>query len=48
MDGLEFTFQFFKRCGTIGKQEASILFLASDEASFVDGCILPITGGDLG
>jgi NAD(P)-dependent dehydrogenase (short-subunit alcohol dehydrogenase family) len=36
------------RYGTLGEQAAPILFLASDEASFVTGVTLPVSGGDLG
>jgi dihydroxycyclohexadiene carboxylate dehydrogenase len=39
---------FFKRYGSIDEQAAPILFLASDEASYVTGSILPVAGGDLG
>ena len=39
---------FFKRYGTIDEQAAAILFLASDEASYITGSILPVAGGDLG
>ena len=39
---------FLKRYGTIDEQVAPILFLASDEASYVTGGILPVAGGDLG
>jgi len=39
---------FFKRYGTIDEQVAPILFLASDEASYVTGSVLPVAGGDLG
>jgi dihydroxycyclohexadiene carboxylate dehydrogenase len=39
---------FFKRYGTISEQVAPILFLASDEASYITGSILPVAGGDLG
>lgn len=39
---------FFKRYGTIEEQVAPILFLASDEASYITGTILPVAGGDLG
>ncbi|WP_024517180.1 benzoate diol dehydrogenase BenD [Bradyrhizobium sp. Tv2a-2] len=39
---------FLKRYGTIDEQVAPILFLASDEASYVTGSILPVAGGDLG
>jgi len=39
---------FFKRYGTLPEQVAPILFLASDEASYITGTILPVAGGDLG
>jgi dihydroxycyclohexadiene carboxylate dehydrogenase len=39
---------FLKRYGTIDEQAAPILFLASDEASYVTGSIMPVAGGDLG
>ena len=39
---------FMKRYGTLEEQIAPILFLASDEASYVTGSILPVAGGDLG
>lgn len=39
---------FLKRYGTIGEQTAAILFLASDEASYITGVTLPVAGGDLG
>ena len=37
-----------KRYGTAGEQAAAILFLASDDASYVTGVTLPVAGGDLG
>lgn len=37
-----------KRYGTIAEQVAPILFLASDEASYITGDVLPVAGGDLG
>jgi dihydroxycyclohexadiene carboxylate dehydrogenase len=37
-----------KRYGTIEEQVAPILFLASDEASYITGVTLPVAGGDLG
>ena len=39
---------FFKRYATIDEQVAPILFLASDEASYITGTVLPVAGGDLG
>jgi dihydroxycyclohexadiene carboxylate dehydrogenase len=39
---------FMKRYGTIDEQVAAILFLASDEASYITGQILPVSGGDMG
>ena len=39
---------FLKRYGTIEEQVAPILFLASDEASYITGSVLPVAGGDLG
>lgn len=39
---------FMKRYGTLDEQIAPILFLASDEASYVTGCVLPVAGGDIG
>lgn len=39
---------FMKRYGTIAEQVAPILFLASDEAGYITGSILPVAGGDLG
>lgn len=36
------------RYGTTAEQAAAILFLASDEASFVTGMTLPVSGGDPG
>jgi dihydroxycyclohexadiene carboxylate dehydrogenase len=37
-----------KRYGTTGEQAAAILFLASDEASYITGVTLPVAGGDIG
>jgi dihydroxycyclohexadiene carboxylate dehydrogenase len=37
-----------KRFGTTAEQAAAILFLASDEASYITGVTLPVAGGDLG
>ena len=36
------------RYGTIEEQASAILFLASDEASYITGITLPVAGGDLG
>ncbi|GEK49245.1 benzoate diol dehydrogenase BenD [Halomonas pacifica] len=36
------------RYGTLDEMVAPILFLASDEASYVTGSVLPVAGGDLG
>jgi dihydroxycyclohexadiene carboxylate dehydrogenase len=37
-----------RRYGTTAEQAAAILFLASDEASYITGVTLPVAGGDLG
>ncbi|KQX25616.1 MULTISPECIES: benzoate diol dehydrogenase BenD [unclassified Sphingomonas] len=42
------TSTFTKRYGSIDEQVAPILFLASDEASYITGDVLPVAGGDLG
>jgi dihydroxycyclohexadiene carboxylate dehydrogenase len=36
------------RYGTIDEQVAAILFLASSEASYITGTVLPVGGGDQG
>lgn len=37
-----------KRYGTLAEQAAPILFMASDEASYITGSVLPVGGGDPG
>lgn len=37
-----------KRYGELDEQAAAIAFLASDEASYITGSILPVAGGDQG
>ncbi|MEU6763824.1 benzoate diol dehydrogenase BenD [Streptomyces sp. NPDC046853] len=37
-----------KRYGTLAEQAAAICFLASDEASYITGTVLPVAGGDPG
>jgi benzoate/toluate 1,2-dioxygenase reductase subunit len=39
---------FLKRYGTLDEQAAAITFLASPEASYITGTVLPVAGGDLG
>jgi dihydroxycyclohexadiene carboxylate dehydrogenase len=39
---------FLKRYGTLDEQAAPIVFLGSDEASYLTGTIVPVAGGDLG
>ena len=39
---------FMKRYGTVAEQAAPILFLASDEASYITAAVLPVAGGDNG
>lgn len=36
------------RYGTLDEQASAILFLASDDASYITGTILPVAGGDVG
>ncbi|MEC8916998.1 MAG: 1,6-dihydroxycyclohexa-2,4-diene-1-carboxylate dehydrogenase, partial [Pseudomonadota bacterium] len=38
----------FDRYGTLDEMAAPILFLASREASYITGSVLPVAGGDLG
>lgn len=42
------TSSLMKRYGTLAEQAAAIAFLASDEASYITGTVLPVAGGDLG
>ena len=37
-----------KRYGSLDEQAAAICFLASDEASYITGTVLPVAGGDFG
>ncbi|WP_333989737.1 benzoate diol dehydrogenase BenD [Burkholderia orbicola] len=39
---------YFKRYGSLDEQITPILFLASDEASYITGTVLPVAGGDTG
>jgi dihydroxycyclohexadiene carboxylate dehydrogenase len=39
---------FMKRYGTLDEQAGPILFLASDDASYLTGVTVPVGGGDLG
>lgn len=39
---------YMKRYGTLAEQAAPIVFLASDEASYITGSVLPVGGGDQG
>lgn len=39
---------FMKRYGTLDEQAGPILFLASDDASYITGVTIPVGGGDLG
>lgn len=39
---------YLKRYGSLDEQVAPILFLASDEASYITGTVLPVAGGDTG
>jgi dihydroxycyclohexadiene carboxylate dehydrogenase len=41
-------YSLMKRYGTTEEQAAAILFLASEEASYITGVTLPVAGGDLG
>ena len=36
------------RYGSLDEQAAAITFLASEEASYITGTVLPVAGGDLG
>ncbi|MBA8824874.1 dihydroxycyclohexadiene carboxylate dehydrogenase [Saccharopolyspora lacisalsi] len=37
-----------KRYGNLDEQAAPIVFMASEEASYITGTVLPVAGGDLG
>ena len=37
-----------KRYGTLDEQANAILFLASDESSYITGTVIPVGGGDQG
>lgn len=37
-----------KRFGSLDEQSDPILFLASDESSYITGTVLPVAGGDMG
>lgn len=39
---------FFKRYGSLDDQIGPILFMASDEAAYITGAVLPVAGGDNG
>ena len=39
---------YMERYGTLEEQAGPILFLASDEAAYITGSILPVSGGDQG
>lgn len=39
---------FMKRYGTLDEQAGPILFLASEDASYITGVTVPVGGGDLG
>ncbi|CAP41731.1 MULTISPECIES: benzoate diol dehydrogenase BenD [Pseudomonadota] len=39
---------FFKRYGSLDDQVGPILFMASDEAAYITGTVLPVAGGDNG
>ena len=36
------------RYGTLDEQAGAILFLASEDASYITGTVLPVAGGDSG
>jgi dihydroxycyclohexadiene carboxylate dehydrogenase len=42
------TTSYMNRYGTIAEQVSAILFLASDDSSYITGTVLPVGGGDQG
>lgn len=42
------TSNFFKRYASLDEQIGPILFMASDEAAYITGTVLPVAGGDNG
>ncbi|GMA40714.1 benzoate 1,2-dioxygenase electron transfer component BenC [Mobilicoccus caccae] len=42
------TSSLLKRYGTLDEQASALCFVASDEASYITGTVLPVAGGDLG
>ena len=48
MVGQTLSSRLMHRYGTIDEQVGAILFLGSDEASYITGSVLPVGGGDQG